>query len=66
MIFHGLRSNHGAIFHSGDLIPEVYFMVGRSELFIVTFYPSLFKIFFYFVCFRKSEHILASPNFANG
>lgn len=53
VIFHGLRSNHGAIFHGEDLIPGVYFMVGRSELLNVTFYPSILKKKIIFTFQRK-------------
>ena len=44
--FHGLRSNHGAIFHSRDLIPGEYFLLGRSEQFNMTFASSSFKFIF--------------------
>lgn len=44
VIFHGLRSHHEAIFHTGDLIPGVDRTVGRSEQLNVTF--SFFSLFF--------------------
>lgn len=55
-IFHGLRSNHGAIFPSGDLIPGVYFMVGRSEMLNVTFYPSTLKYTYIFMFQEKGKY----------
>lgn len=47
VIFHGLRSHHEAIFHTGDLIPGVDRTVGRSEQLNVTFSSSFFPPLIY-------------------
>lgn len=53
-IFHGLRSNHGAIFPSGDLIPGVYFMVGIRDA-QRDFLPFYIKIYVYFYVSGKGK-----------
>lgn len=55
-MFRGLRSNHGAVFHSRDLIPGVCFVVGRSEQFKVTFSSSS-SFFFLFFMFQEKVKV---------
>lgn len=62
VIFHGLRSNHGAILHSGGSNPRGIFHGWEIGAVQHDFSSSSFsKIYF---CFRKSENFLASHNFA--